>query len=288
MRRIALLTGCLIVVGLPAFAEQKLPTAALLDLDRTPIGALLEQRLLASPRAKWLERNEVNRILKEQELSTLITADAVSRRVAMGQLLKADLLVILKQHSKPKKHVQLTVCETKRGLRPLVDPLSRRIEVASDEIQFGSMLVMSTAHVIARPEGFYNLLPLEKEVQLQRHGIPDLQRQIVMEDIPWGYPRFIDGRFHIIGKHWYALKLPSDETEGTVITLASKMPWVAQFLLSGPDTKRDPATCLPHNTIPRLSHVVKSNHYGVLTSAYDPKARESKYWQVVLTDLGDE
>lgn len=101
MRCFAVLALFQIIGSVSVLAETKMPTAALLDVDRTPIGALLEQRLLANPQAKWLERNEVNRILKEQELSALITADAVSRRVAMGQLLKADLLVILKQRSKP-------------------------------------------------------------------------------------------------------------------------------------------------------------------------------------------
>ncbi len=46
-------------------------TAALIDMDRTPAGALLEQRLSKSTSLPWLERENLAALLKEQELQKL-------------------------------------------------------------------------------------------------------------------------------------------------------------------------------------------------------------------------
>ena len=93
------------------------PTTAFLDLDGSPLARLLEQRLLVSTPAAWLERNRLDELLREQKLQGLVDAAATRRRVSIGKLLKADLLVLLRHLETPKEHVQLVVCETSRGLR---------------------------------------------------------------------------------------------------------------------------------------------------------------------------
>ncbi len=57
------------------------PTAAYLNTDASPLGALLEQRLLANARAVWLERNAVEAVQREQQLQSLLSAAAVGERV---------------------------------------------------------------------------------------------------------------------------------------------------------------------------------------------------------------
>ena len=60
---------------------------------------------------------------REQELQSLLAADAPGKRAALGRLLKADLLVFLSEREKPKPHVEVVVCETQRGLRLCREPV---------------------------------------------------------------------------------------------------------------------------------------------------------------------
>ncbi len=52
------------------------PMAALLSLDDSALGPLLEQQLLADPRAVWLERSAIQAIQREQQFQTLLGAAA--------------------------------------------------------------------------------------------------------------------------------------------------------------------------------------------------------------------
>ena len=54
-------------------------TAAPIDMDRTPAGALLEQRLSKSTSLTWLDRENLAALLKEQELQTLFSPQAGAR-----------------------------------------------------------------------------------------------------------------------------------------------------------------------------------------------------------------
>ena len=113
------------------------PAAAFLDLDRSALGALVEERLLAGPRARWLERTEIDRVLAEQELGKLFGADAGTGRVALGRILKADLLVFLRTGKNEQSgYAELVVAETGGGLRLLVRkaPLSGPPESNADAL----------------------------------------------------------------------------------------------------------------------------------------------------------
>ena len=81
-------------------------------------GRLLEQRLLANPHATWLERTEIDAVLSQRQLQSLLGAAAINERANIGRLLKADILVLLASPAKPdSKSVNLVVCETAYGLR---------------------------------------------------------------------------------------------------------------------------------------------------------------------------
>ena len=69
------------------------------------------------PATALVERNEIDKVLGEQELQALLVADAPGKRAALGKMLKADLLIFLAERQKPKPHLMVVVCETARGLR---------------------------------------------------------------------------------------------------------------------------------------------------------------------------
>ena len=81
--------------------------------------ALLEVKLSADGRLKLLERSEIDKIVKEQELQLLFAPEAGTKRSALGQLLKADLLILLRAGEKKGdgRYLDVIVCETKAGLR---------------------------------------------------------------------------------------------------------------------------------------------------------------------------
>ena len=98
-------------------------TAALIDFDRTPLGALLQAKLFEKTSLTWLEREAIGRILKEKELQTCFGADGVTQRTTLGRLLKADLLILLRMRAETgkgtQKQTEFVVCETRHGLRLL-------------------------------------------------------------------------------------------------------------------------------------------------------------------------
>jgi tetratricopeptide (TPR) repeat protein len=78
-----------------------------------------EARLIQDERAVWLERAEIRKVLEEQSLQAIFSPQAVAERAAMGKLLKADLLVLLREVSQQdsEAYLELIVCETAHGLR---------------------------------------------------------------------------------------------------------------------------------------------------------------------------
>lgn len=102
-------------------AIKRLPTAALIDRDGGVVAGLLEARLLDKGDAKWLERNEIERVLQEQRLDAAFGAAGGKERLALGKLLKADLLVMVRRVDSPQEKgqelLECVVCETRQGLR---------------------------------------------------------------------------------------------------------------------------------------------------------------------------
>src|SRR5689334_21070832 len=81
---------------LPATTHVAGPVCALLDPEKVPQAALLEAKLLADTGATWVERAEIDKVLREQKLQAAFGPQGVGERVRLGKILKADLLVIVR------------------------------------------------------------------------------------------------------------------------------------------------------------------------------------------------
>lgn len=120
-----LVVAAAFILGLPRLPAQdvvkRLPTAALISSDDNVTISLFEARLLAGDEAKWLERNEIKRLLEEQKLDAIFGSAGGKERLALGKLMKADVLVMIRRMpSSQEKGLELLECimnETKQGLR---------------------------------------------------------------------------------------------------------------------------------------------------------------------------
>ena len=99
----AVLTAATIAGEQPApLSDAVLPTAAFIDVSHCPLGGLLEQRLLNESQARWLERQEIDKVLRERELTAMFGAAATAQRAGLGQVLKAGLLALLRTRRSPR------------------------------------------------------------------------------------------------------------------------------------------------------------------------------------------
>ncbi len=81
---------------------------------------LLEAKLSGDGKLRLVERNEIDKVLKEQELGAAFAAEGIGRRIKLGALLKADLLVFLRERQgkeKDAKAIEVAVAETRQGVR---------------------------------------------------------------------------------------------------------------------------------------------------------------------------
>lgn len=114
--RFALVFGFVAVFSLTARAAD--PTCALLASDKSVRSPLVEAKLLASPGTTWVERAAIDKVLKEQKLQAAFGAQGVGDRVRLGKLLKADVLVLMREVKTPEGVlVEVVVSETASGLR---------------------------------------------------------------------------------------------------------------------------------------------------------------------------
>lgn len=107
---------CLATVS-PAQAKDKLAVLDVDSPDAAKLAALLESELVQLPDLEALERAGLQALLKEQKLQSAVSAGAAAERRNLGKLLKADVLVLLQSKEKPERHLQLTVFESRQGLR---------------------------------------------------------------------------------------------------------------------------------------------------------------------------
>ncbi len=107
------------------------PTAAILaarddGLRDTLLVAMLEAGLPEDGTVQLVERARIDSVLEEQALQDAFSAPGVGQRVRLGQLLKTDLLVLLRAGGKGEgRYVQVVVAETGSGLRLLARPVPR-------------------------------------------------------------------------------------------------------------------------------------------------------------------
>ena len=70
------------------------PRCAWIAISEGPVLTLAETRILAGSQTIWLERVEIDRVLAERRLQEVFGAEAVSERIGLGRVLKADILVL--------------------------------------------------------------------------------------------------------------------------------------------------------------------------------------------------
>jgi hypothetical protein len=89
-----------------------------LDPEKTPQVALLEAKLLADDSATWVERADIDKVLKEQKVQAMFSPQGVGERVRLGKLLKADVLVMVRSvKGAESPTLEVVVSETASGLR---------------------------------------------------------------------------------------------------------------------------------------------------------------------------
>ncbi len=128
--------------GTASGAESPKPRCALVTATPSPTATLLEAALLETGSAEWLERGEIDRILAEQKLDAAFAARAAKSRVALGRLLKADLLVLVRiqpaepatgpNAERPADRIDLVVAETVGGMRILAQAVPQTDDPAAD------------------------------------------------------------------------------------------------------------------------------------------------------------
>ncbi len=79
--------------------------------------ALLEPQLAAGSKIELVERQQIDKLVREQELSAAFGADAVGARVALGKLLQADLLVFVRAEPGSPPQASVAIAESHQGLR---------------------------------------------------------------------------------------------------------------------------------------------------------------------------
>ena len=117
LNMIALFPFCCVVA---AESPTRKLTAALIDFDHSSAATLLEAELFKRKEVAWVERTEIDHVLREQKLQTLFAPEVGSARVKLGQLLKAEVLILLREIKPQEKQgtiaMECVVCETKQGL----------------------------------------------------------------------------------------------------------------------------------------------------------------------------
>src|SRR5687768_8599760 len=116
--------------------EQKV-CAVLAQDDVQPPGLLqlVELNVGQLAAVSLVERQEVEKLLREQQL-TALGAGSVRDRIALGRMLRADVLVLLRVRQEPVEGIEVVVAETSQGLRLLhrMVPLEGGLEAAADAV----------------------------------------------------------------------------------------------------------------------------------------------------------
>jgi hypothetical protein len=127
--------GVAVVTSLCGLArsQERINCALIID-ESTGIGlsdlvSVLEVTLSQDPRVRLVERSKIAEVLEEQQIQMLLGPAAGPDRRALGGLLGADLLILLRNaQSDQAASVDVVVAETRQGLRLL----ARRLAASGD------------------------------------------------------------------------------------------------------------------------------------------------------------
>ncbi|HRR85807.1 MAG TPA: hypothetical protein P5316_12435 [Phycisphaerae bacterium] len=103
--------------GVPAEPTCAVLAEATAGLDSSPVVALLETKLSQDSRVRLVERAEITRILAEHSLSLSLAESTPKSRREWGQVLRAQMLVLLQTRQvKEGKVIEAGFVETRHGL----------------------------------------------------------------------------------------------------------------------------------------------------------------------------
>lgn len=109
------------------------PRCAFVTVEKSPLAAILESKLLERDSQTWLERSEIDQILAEQELQAAFGATEGANRMALGKLLKADILILMQTGVKnDERYAEVVVAETSGGLRLAARPVLLSPDLEAD------------------------------------------------------------------------------------------------------------------------------------------------------------
>lgn len=119
---VASLCATVILCSSPGFGKEGARRAcALVDTSEHASVGALEAKLFAElTEVDWVERTQIDKILNEQELSAAFSAGEGRKRAALGKLVKADLLILIRlreARGEQPAALECSVSETTRGLR---------------------------------------------------------------------------------------------------------------------------------------------------------------------------
>jgi len=151
------LACCLCLPGLAA------PTCAIvadsaLGFDQSPLFALFETHVVQSGAVTSLERTEIAKVLDEHKLALLFSAEGGRDRVAVGKILKADLLVLLKAdevvdtNMQHYRSVRLILSETRSGLRLMMGTVPWTDDAEGESAALQSILRQGLAKYARKTE----------------------------------------------------------------------------------------------------------------------------------------
>jgi hypothetical protein len=113
-----------------------------LGLADSPLVALLETQLSAGGSVRLLERADIDKVLAEQELGLLLAPEGGARRIALGKLIRAHMLVLLQARTRDDeaRYIDVVVCETNSGLRLRVTSIAWSDQPETDAAQLNGLV----------------------------------------------------------------------------------------------------------------------------------------------------
>ena len=90
-------------------------SVAILEANSNQTGgivAMATPKLTAGGKFSIVERQQVEKILREQQLATVLGSDRGADRISIGKLMQADLLVFLQPHNDQPPRLEVSIAET--------------------------------------------------------------------------------------------------------------------------------------------------------------------------------
>jgi hypothetical protein len=107
----------LLLLGSRAAGQTRVAVLSSPSASVAALVPLVELRLAEQPGIVLLDREHLAAVLREHELAGLTDAAGSAKRVALGELLKAELLIFIQQEDGPQPQARVVISETQQGLR---------------------------------------------------------------------------------------------------------------------------------------------------------------------------